>query len=77
MLLLVALNVITGITGSGLLALALRHRLLTPAAVWSAAHVDEDHNIRLWGEVEEATERRAQRKRDFDAAVQVLDLLES
>lgn len=70
---LVAMVSITGITGSGLLTLALRHRLLTPDDTWAAAHVDEDHNIRLWGEVVEATERRAKRRRDFDAAVTILN----
>ena len=34
---------------------ALRHGLLTPDEVWAAAHVDEDYNMRLWGEVEEIT----------------------
>lgn len=73
---LAAMVVVTGITGSGLLALALRHGLLTAEEVWAAAHVDEDHNIRLWGAVEEATLRREQRRRDFDAAVKVLELLQ-
>ena len=72
---LTALNSITGITGSGLLAIGLRARLLDADTVWAAAHVDEDHNIRLWGAIEEAMERRAKRRRDFDAAVRVLDLL--
>jgi chaperone required for assembly of F1-ATPase len=71
---LVALVSITGITGSGLLALALRHGLLTAEEVWIAAHVDEDHNIRLWGEVPEALERREKRRRDYDAAVAVLSM---
>jgi chaperone required for assembly of F1-ATPase len=71
----VALVSITGLTGSGLLALALRHGLMTPDEVWVAAHVDEDHNIRLWGEVSEITVRRAKRRREFDAAVKVLELL--
>ena len=46
---LTAMNAVTSITGSGLLALALRHRLLDAEQVWRAAHVDEDHNIALWG----------------------------
>ena len=69
------MNAVTSITGSGLLALALRHRLLTPEEVWLAAHVDEDHNISLWGEVEEITVRRGQRRAEFDAAVRLLNLL--
>ena len=72
---LVAMVSITGITGSGLLALALRHGLMTQDEAWTAAHVDEDHNIRLWGEVEEATERRQKRRRDYDAAVAILEML--
>jgi len=75
LLAMTALVSITGLTGSGLLALGLRHGLFTPDEVWDAAHVDEDHNIRLWGEVEEATERRLKRRKEFDAAVRVLDLV--
>jgi chaperone required for assembly of F1-ATPase len=72
---LTALVSLTGITGSGLLAIALLHELLTPEEVWTAAHVDEDHQIRLWGEDEEAMERRAVRKVDFDTAVAVVEAL--
>jgi chaperone required for assembly of F1-ATPase len=72
---LAAMNSVTSITGSGLLALALRHDLLDAEAVWAAAHVDEDHNIAMWGEVEEITERRAKRRREFDVAVRLLGLL--
>lgn len=66
---------ITGITGSGLLALALRHGLMDAEEVWLAAHVDEDHNIGMWGEVSEAMERRAKRRSEFDVAVAVLAML--
>jgi chaperone required for assembly of F1-ATPase len=72
---LTAMNAVMSITGSGLLALALRHGLLTPEEVWVAAHVDEDHNVSLWGEVEEITERRAKRRAEFDSAVRLLGLL--
>jgi len=72
---LTALVSITGLTGSGLLAIALLHKLLTPEEVWTAAHVDEDHQIRLWGEDEEAMERRAKRKTEFDTAVAVVEAL--
>lgn len=73
---LTALNVITSITGSGLLAIALRAKLLDPEAVWVAAHVDEDYNVSMWGEVEEIVARRQKRRKEFDAAVLLLDLLE-
>jgi chaperone required for assembly of F1-ATPase len=71
---LVAMNAVMSITGSGLLAIALRHRLLDAEEVWVAAHVDEDHNIQLWGEVEEIVERRAKRRKEFDAAVRLLGM---
>jgi chaperone required for assembly of F1-ATPase len=72
---LTALVSITGITGSGLLAIGLLHGLFTPDQVWTAAHVDEDHQIRLWGEDEEASERRAKRRVEFDIAVAVVEAL--
>ena len=73
---LTAMNAITSITGSGLLALALRHHLLDPESVWLAAHVDEDHNIAMWGEVEEIAVRRGKRRAEFDAATRLLGLLD-
>lgn len=73
---LTAMNAITSIAGSGLLAIAHRHGLLSAEDVWLAAHVDEDHNIGLWGEVEEITTRRAKRQAEFDSAVRLLEMLE-
>ena len=75
LLVMTALVSITTLTGSGLLALAFWHRLLSADEVWEAAHVDEDHNARVWGEDAEATLRRQKRRREFDAAVQVLEFL--
>lgn len=74
---LTALVSITGLTGSGLLAIALLYQLLTPDEVWTAAHLDEDHQIRLWGEDEEAMDRRQKRRIEFDIAVFVVDALRS
>jgi chaperone required for assembly of F1-ATPase len=67
---------ITSLTGSGLLAIGLRQGLFTADEVWTAAHVDEDYNMRLWGAMDEAVLRRSKRRREFDAAVKVLELLE-
>jgi chaperone required for assembly of F1-ATPase len=72
---LTAMNSIMSITGSGLLAIAVRHGLVSPEEAWVAAHVDEDHQIGLWGEVEEITTRRAKRRSEFDVAIRVLELL--
>lgn len=67
-----ALHVITTLTGSALLALALAHGVRDADQVWAAAYVDEDWNAEKWGVDEEAAARRAARQRDFDAAVRVL-----
>lgn len=72
---LTALVSITGLTGSGILSIALLYQLLSADEVWLAAHVDEDHQIRLWGEDEEAMERRAKRRVEFDIAVKVVEAL--
>src|SRR3954447_24956861 len=63
-----ALHVITSLTGSALLALALLRRVLDQDQVWAAAHVDEDWNIEKWGIDEEVAMRRAARLVDFRAA---------
>jgi chaperone required for assembly of F1-ATPase len=65
---LTALHVVTTLTGSALLALAVLAGRLTPEEAWTAAHVDEDWQIAEWGEDAEAGARRAQRWRDMDAA---------
>ena len=44
-----ALHVVTTLTGSALLALALLHGVLDSDRVWAAAHVDEDWNAEQWG----------------------------
>jgi len=75
LLVMTALVSITSLTGSGLLALAFWHKLLSADEAWEAAHVDEDYNARIWGEDAEAVLRRQKRRREFDAAVQMLDFL--
>ena len=72
---LTALVSITGLTGSGLLAIGLWNKLFSPDQVWSAAHVDEDYQITHWGQDEEAADRRAMRRVEFDIAVAVLDAM--
>lgn len=70
-----ALHVVTTLTGSALLALALLHGVLSEDQVWSAAHVDEDWNIEQWGVDEEVAARRAARLVDFKAAAGILAAL--
>ncbi len=73
---LAALHVMTTLTGSVLIALALVEGALGLDAAWQAAHVDEDHQWRLWGGDEEAYERRAARFRDMRAAYELYAALE-
>lgn len=70
-----ALHIVTTMTGSALLALALKHGVLDSHQVWAAAHVDEDWNAETWGVDDEVEARRAARLRDFEAAAAVLKAL--
>jgi chaperone required for assembly of F1-ATPase len=72
-----AMHVITTLTGSALLALALLHGMCDADQVWVAAHVDEDWNSEKWGVDAEVAARRAARLVEFRAAVQVLKAFES
>jgi chaperone required for assembly of F1-ATPase len=72
-----ALHVMTTLTGSALLALAVEASALDSEAAWMAAHVDEDWQIEHWGQDAEAFARRTQRKRDFLAAVALLGTLDA
>ena len=72
---LAALHVMTALTGSALLALAVAQGRLTPEEAWQAAHVDEDWQISQWGEDAEAKARREHRWRDFAAAAALQRLL--
>jgi chaperone required for assembly of F1-ATPase len=67
-----ALHVVTSLTGSALLALALFHGVVDSDQVWAAAHVDEDWNMEKWGGDEEVAARRAARLVDFRAAAGIL-----
>jgi chaperone required for assembly of F1-ATPase len=70
-----ALHVITTLTGSALLALALQRGVVDSDQAWTAAHVDEDWNIEKWGVDEEVAARRAARLVDFRAAASILKAL--
>jgi chaperone required for assembly of F1-ATPase len=67
-----ALHVVTTLTGSALLALALLRGVVDQDQVWAAAHVDEDWNSEKWGVDDEVAARRAARLVDFRAAARIL-----
>jgi chaperone required for assembly of F1-ATPase len=65
---LAALSVMTTLTGSALLALAVARGFLPAEAAWRAAHIDEDFQAERWGADAEAMVRREARWREFEAA---------
>ena len=68
---LAALHTFTSLTGSAILALALAEEEITPETAWTAAHVDEDWQISLWGEDFDAEARRKKRWIDMKSAHEV------
>lgn len=69
---LAALHVVTSLTGSAVLAMAVFKGELERDAAWALAHIDEDWNTEQWGEDDEAMARRVLRYRDMTAACLVL-----
>jgi chaperone required for assembly of F1-ATPase len=74
---LAALHAMTTLTGSAVIALGVLNSRLVPEAAWEAAHVDEDWNIRQWGQDAEAMRRRARRFDEMKAAARVANLLDA
>jgi chaperone required for assembly of F1-ATPase len=55
--------------------LALAHKFLSVEAAWTAANLDEDFQMSVWGEDQEALARREKRYGDFRAAALLLDCI--
>ncbi|HEY7243602.1 MAG TPA: ATP12 family protein [Xanthobacteraceae bacterium] len=72
-----AVHSITTLTGSALIALAVAEGAMPVAEAWSAANVDEDWNMEMWGADALALERRAARFTEMEAAAGVLGKLPS
>jgi chaperone required for assembly of F1-ATPase len=70
-----AFHVVTTLTGSALIALAVLNGRLGVEDAWRAAHIDEDWNMDFWGRDELALERRAARYAEMGAACLVLRTL--
>jgi chaperone required for assembly of F1-ATPase len=67
-----ALHVVTALTGSALLALALAHGFRSAEEVWTASNVEEDWNTDQWGGDDLAIDRLAARRAEFDAATLIV-----
>ena len=72
---LAALNLLTMLSGSALIALAVWQEHMSAQDAWRIAHIDEESQEELWGVDHEAQLRRESRWRDFAAAAQCLDML--
>jgi chaperone required for assembly of F1-ATPase len=70
-----AMSVITTLTGSALLAIAVERGFLSADQAFAAAHVDDDFQRDTWGHDDEAAERRAARRAEMMAAAKVLSSL--
>jgi chaperone required for assembly of F1-ATPase len=70
-----AVHSLTTLSGSALIALALAHKALSSDAAWTAAYVDEDWNMELWGRDTLALARREQQLSEMNAAATVLALV--
>jgi chaperone required for assembly of F1-ATPase len=74
---LAAIHLMTSLTGSALLALAVEAKALDAETAWTAAHVDENWNIEHWGDDPEATKRQANRRHDMMAAAALIKALDA
>ena len=74
---LASLHVMTTLTGSAFLALAVAKGRMPVADAWAAAHLDEDWQIARWGIDVEAADRRERRWQEMQAAARFLDLLKA
>jgi chaperone required for assembly of F1-ATPase len=73
---LACLDVLTTLSGSALIAIARARGAITLEQAWTAAHVDEDFQMRLWGVDAEAMARRAQRFTEIAAADRLWQLVQ-
>jgi chaperone required for assembly of F1-ATPase len=65
---LAGIHAMTTLSGSLVVALAVALRHIDADAGFAAAHVDEDHQLRVWGTDDEALARRARRLEEMRAA---------
>ncbi|HWG05861.1 MAG TPA: ATP12 family protein, partial [Beijerinckiaceae bacterium] len=72
---LACLHVMTTLTGSVVLALAVARGRLGVAEAWAIAHAEEDFQIAAWGADEQAMARRQERETEMHAAARLLELL--
>ncbi len=73
---LACLHIMTTLTGSAIVALAVAKGEVSAERAWELAHIDEDWTVEQWGEDAEATVRRANREVGMMVAAKMLGALE-
>ena len=71
---LTAIHIMTSLTGSAVLAIAVEAGFITADAAFTAANIEEDWNISHWGQDNEAKMLRQDRQQQFRAVARFLDL---
>ena len=71
---LAAISVMTSLTGSVLIALAVARGAMTAEAAWAAANVDEDYQMRHWGADADALARTERRRTEMMSAALLYEL---
>lgn len=69
---LAALHMMTTLTGSALIALAVAAGKIDADHAWSIAHLDEDWMMEQWGKDKETMAHRAHKKAEFKAAATIV-----
>ncbi len=72
---LAPLSIVTTITGSLVMALALAERAFDAEAIWAASLIDEHWQVEQWGEDTLAAQAREAKRAEYDGAVRFLDAL--
>lgn len=72
---LAALFELTTLSGSLVIALAVRRERLDVASAWAAARIDEEYQVEKWGRDAEADAAAANQAADFEAAARLARLL--
>lgn len=67
-------HIMTTVSGSAILALAVLTGRLSAQDAWACAHIDEDWQISQWGQDEEAAARRVRRWQEMERAATFAEL---
>jgi chaperone required for assembly of F1-ATPase len=70
-----AVHDLVTISGSLLLSIAVRHRHLSAETAWAISRIDEEFQAEQWGRDDDAEAAAASKKRAFETAAAILEML--